>query len=485
MGAQRFTLYGDVAADPSPEEKACKGAETSLILMRLSFTSTNASEDTSGQCDASLAALGVGLDHQAGGRRLQSSKKRSKRSGTEENSAVRGFLASMLLNSTMTYLSVLAACMLCHFLIIKAYRCHLINRKFYKVIAQEIRTGTFCDDLPLFRPLPSALVYPRFELMLHTVFATGLIQVSTDVLGTSAAEYELSWDLLSAAIAIIVLVFLGLILQATRVRRFYRMHAKDVWKPSDVDIQSYANMDDPLLRVIWRCSSYLPRCMRLKPKPRIKGAWELPEAFMEEPGRTERALARAEWFGFKRWCYAPSYSSATPNHILARARHFKALTRAKRYCPNPCDFESSSATNGERRSGIRMVTTKDAGEKTSVPNEKSAMARAAAEYEEVCTSIHRTYSSFPPCASSEGSINQHTFHYLCFFVAALSVAGARLRQFDAWFLLDSRAHNPAGDFDDVHFDVLCAENRVRVGQASIFDLDVDCAASYGLVVITC
>ena len=124
--------------------------------------------------------------------------------------------------------------------------------------------------------------------MLHTVFATGLIQVSTDVLGTSAAEYELSWDLLSAAIAIIVLVFLGLILQATRVRRFYRMHAKDVWKPSDVDIQ--LRMDDPLLRVIGVAHHTCRDACASSRNPVLR--WELPEAFMEEPD-TERALARA------------------------------------------------------------------------------------------------------------------------------------------------------------------------------------------------
>lgn len=105
------------------------------------------------------------------------------------------------------------------------------------------------------------------------------------------SDYELAAMVISTAVSVVLLIYGWLIQQAFRVRRFYRDHAKTVWQPAE-RIRSYKQMDDPVLRLIYRCC-----CM--EPAMRLKGEYAPPEPVLAEPGRTERALQRSEWFGLK------------------------------------------------------------------------------------------------------------------------------------------------------------------------------------------
>ena len=231
------------------------------------------------------------------GRRLQG-KKRSKGSGSAENAAVGTYLIAVLGDAVTTYLAVLCVVYLFHVVLINLYR-YVLNRKFYRALAEEKATGVPCEQVPKFRALPPSLVYPRFELMIATIFATGLMEAAANVLGTAVAEYELAIGLIGAAVVIVSLVFLSLAQQAMHVHAFARGHAKSVWQASG-SVETYGEMDDPILRLVYRSTCCLPRCLRLQPVMRMKGEWSPPDGAVEEPGRTERALKRAEWFGIKR-----------------------------------------------------------------------------------------------------------------------------------------------------------------------------------------
>jgi len=69
-----------------------------------------------------------------------------------------------------------------------------------------------------------------------------------------------------------------------------------VWQPAE-RIYKYDQMDDAVLRFIYRVC-------RKKPMLRVQGEYAPLDVAMEEPARTERMLARAEWLGMKRYIVA-------------------------------------------------------------------------------------------------------------------------------------------------------------------------------------
>ena len=329
LGSQRFVMYGGAAGGgTSIEAKSCTMYEPNVLMGRLGafsalqgFMSPPLSPSpplapnspVAAACAAAASSrrrlrirgsddLAVAGDNESTmqpsqwGRRLQG-KKRSKGSGSPENAAVSTYLLAVLGDAVTTYLTVLCVVYLFHVLLINLYR-YVLNRKFYRALAEEEATGVPCEELPKFRALPPSLVYPRFELTIATIFATGLMEAAANVLGTAVAEYELAIGLIGAAVVIVSLVFLSLAQQAMHVHAFARRRAKSVWQASE-SIESYDEMDDPILRLVYRSMCCLPRCLRLQPVKRMKGEWSPPDGAVEEPGRTERALKRAEWFGIK------------------------------------------------------------------------------------------------------------------------------------------------------------------------------------------
>ena len=104
------------------------------------------------------------------GRRLQP-KRKGKSGGTASNAAVSTYLIFVLADNSATFFMIMMSALAIHSLITNAYR-YVLNRKYYLVLERERKTGVPARNLPKFRPLPSALVFPRFEIMLTTIFVT-------------------------------------------------------------------------------------------------------------------------------------------------------------------------------------------------------------------------------------------------------------------------------------------------------------------------
>ena len=304
LGAQRFGMYGSASGQQAPEDQACTAYEPNLLMGRIGLFGavsgqTTAAEDTSpnGTC-AAASSEGEGEAVADGpGRRLQG-RRRGKGGGTAGNTAITTYLIFVLADNVSMYFMTIVAVMTCHVLLSNCYRC-VLNRNYYRKLRRErLRLGrelTEDDkvdlDLPKFRPLPPALVFPRFEIMISTIFITGLMESAANILGTFAGEYELAASLIGVSAAVVILVFSFLITQGIKVRRFYREHMQTVWSPSP-RIRSHREMDDPVLRLIYSCCC-------LKPVLRFRGEYKPPELATAEPGRTERALKRSEWFGLR------------------------------------------------------------------------------------------------------------------------------------------------------------------------------------------
>jgi len=104
------------------------------------------------------------------GRRLQ----RRKRGGGKGagSPAVSAYLLFVLADNMAMFVFVMVAALTVHAALTNMYR-YVLNRKYYRALARQKRTGVPCQELPPFQPLPKALVFPRFEVMLVTIFLTG------------------------------------------------------------------------------------------------------------------------------------------------------------------------------------------------------------------------------------------------------------------------------------------------------------------------
>jgi hypothetical protein len=441
MGAQRFAMYGGAAGGgQSLEAKSCMAYEPNLLMGRLgawSFleqyimpppppppppapgnpdpvggacapeTSTRRQlrEDFDRVEEARAAGAMVSGSDAANlwplrRRRLQSKQKRSKGSGTAENAAVASYLLFVLADAVTTYIFIVTIVYTLHAIVANLYR-YVLNRKFYHALAQETATGVPCKQLPKFRPLPSSLVYPRFEIMLATIFATGLMEAAANVLGTAVAEYDLSIGLMITALVVVSLVFLFLVRQAFLVSHFSKHHAKTMWQPAET-IESYREMDDPMLRFLYRTTCCLPRCLRLKPVMRFKGEWAPPESATEEPGRTERALARSEWFGLSALCgqccrWSTPKAELVLEDVMDKSSRGESKTESREDCVETNDL---SASRGQVQTMYDMVEREKS---TDVTQEDGAANEAAAEFEEVSASPRsnsKTHHDSPPPSES-------------------------------------------------------------------------------------
>ena len=198
MGAQRFNMYGGAGGSGTlPEDQACNKYEPNMLMGRLGvwsfFSGSDGSTKDEGEqqsssnrtgengTDVACADNGNGrrrlLEEDFGtlrGRRLQS-KRKGKSGGTASNTAVSTYLIFVLADNSATFFMIMMSALAIHSFITNAYR-YVLNRKYYLVLERERKTGVPARNLPKFRPLPSALVFPRFEIMLTTIFVTGELQ---------------------------------------------------------------------------------------------------------------------------------------------------------------------------------------------------------------------------------------------------------------------------------------------------------------------
>jgi len=166
--------------------------------------------------------------------------------------------------------------------------------------------------------LPQGLLWPNPEVSVLVVFATGLVESSTAILGALAVGYDIEALYSTLAVGVLLLVALLLVQQIQKLRFFYKKECSDCWVPSPRP-SSRDEVDDPLLGLLCKMHLSRPRC-------REQGEFVLPDDQATEPSRTENALAEAFHCGlgtcFKRvarWltCRRSSYSYHKREHTVS------------------------------------------------------------------------------------------------------------------------------------------------------------------------
>jgi hypothetical protein len=139
---------------------------------------------------------------------------------------------------------------------------------------------------PHFRSLPEFLIFPNLEVTLAVSFSTGLVSCATSVIGAIVEGHATSTRSLAAAVFAILIVAVGYAWQIYRLYIFLQYHDDVCWVEAEKPM-SKEEIDDPLYAWLTNMSMGL-----IKPTGRERGSFEAPEEDAEEPGRTERALAR-------------------------------------------------------------------------------------------------------------------------------------------------------------------------------------------------
>ena len=127
-------------------------------------------------------------------------------------------------------------------------------------------------------------------------FSTGLMQCSAAVFGAACASYATTRRSLAMSIVVAILVPVVYIWQAYRLFIFFRYQDDACWQPAEPP-GAKDEIDDPAFALITNLTMGLVR-----PTSRELGGFEPPDEDAEEPGRTERHLARV--FSLRLWTNA-------------------------------------------------------------------------------------------------------------------------------------------------------------------------------------
>jgi len=138
---------------------------------------------------------------------------------------------------------------------------------------------------PKFHSVPVACLWPNPQVSVVIIFAGGLVEASTAVLGALASGVPISAPLATVSKVAPVLVAVFLLLQLRRLVHFHRAHMRTSWENSEPPADA-KEIADPLLAL-------LVRLRMLRPRPRERGGYVVPEQYAVEPQRTELALAEA------------------------------------------------------------------------------------------------------------------------------------------------------------------------------------------------
>lgn len=277
MGAQRFSMYGDAASGTSTADKACQPYTPNYLMFQFGLwqlvepsvapalglppnplnlkeaDDTNATNSTNGTALANGTAAATnacgssrrlqewdwdGGDAEGWGASpfgfLDSSGRRLQRKGggggggnnqggKKRSAEVDYMLLAALGDQVTSGLAILIVLILVHEFLLLLFG-HCINRKFYRALREEQRTGVLKERLPKFRALPTALVFPRFHVTLFTVVITGLMQTGANVLGTFLGPYEVASGLVGFSVLTVLFVCGALTHQALKVQLFYKKY---------------------------------------------------------------------------------------------------------------------------------------------------------------------------------------------------------------------------------------------------------------------
>ena len=140
---------------------------------------------------------------------------------------------------------------------------------------------------PKFKKLPALLRVPNPQNILGVTFSSSLINSSCAVLGAQvgeeyALEPEDAW-LYGVAWLVTLSIIFWYVHQVMRLERM-RRRFKQIWSDSEPPA-SVKECDDPLFMLLMK--------LGFKPRMRLTGEFGTPDSDVEEPARTERALAYA------------------------------------------------------------------------------------------------------------------------------------------------------------------------------------------------
>ena len=276
-----FAMYGDLTDPIGIEEQACMPRRPNILMGQLGlsewFLPADSRQSIVEQCHLSA--------------QQRRSLAATVNATAMASAAVDAHLLYQLLDTvaTLALLMLIASCVQAAVAILYAT---CVNKKYYGTTSASTSTSTTPErrgkqKSPLFRGLPGILVFPYLQLLLCTTMATGMMETSTSVYGTSTV-YSINGGLAAFACVTFACVFLFLATQLHALVRFHRTHAKAVWAPAET-APGVSSMDDPILRLLARLRLTRP-CMRLK------GEYAPSEEATAEPGRTERALCRVAPF---------------------------------------------------------------------------------------------------------------------------------------------------------------------------------------------
>jgi len=166
-----------------------------------------------------------------------------------------------------------------------------MNKKYYEEKEKEPEKFAMGKGSP-FRPLPGVFVFPNMQNLVMSLFVTGLVGKSIELLldtNITCTIAQCRWP------GLIILVVVGLFFLSGFVTllHFWWYYSADSWEwfePADL-----SEVDDPAFWLVskirlWCCPDRI-RGKRFNLVNRVRGDWTKSEEDVVEPDRTERLLA--------------------------------------------------------------------------------------------------------------------------------------------------------------------------------------------------
>ena len=140
-----------------------------------------------------------------------------------------------------------------------------------------------------FRPLPGAFVFPNMQTLTLSIFITGLVEVSANLVALPADSCT---TCKGPGYLVLLMTVMWLFSAFRRLLHVYGFF-DEIWQPAD-EADDPHDVEDPLSRLLSKIRSRIlpPGCAHIC-FDRERGGFESPEEDCEEPARTERLLANA------------------------------------------------------------------------------------------------------------------------------------------------------------------------------------------------
>jgi len=166
-----------------------------------------------------------------------------------------------------------------------------MNKKYYEEKMNEPDKFAMGKASP-FKPLPAVFVFPSMQNLVMSIFITGLVGKSIELLldtSITCTIAECRWPGL-VILAVVGLFFLSGFVTLLHFWRYYSADSWEWFEPADL-----SEVDDPaywlVSKVRLRCCPERIRGKRFNLMNRVRGDWTKSKEDVVEPDRTERLLA--------------------------------------------------------------------------------------------------------------------------------------------------------------------------------------------------